>query len=78
MYRLQELRGPMLHLAIWVEACFGVMIFGYNQASVGGVLTNLTFNRQFPLMDTISTTGALREQNSRIQGIITGQRAMTE
>lgn len=62
------LRGSKLNLAIWVEACFGVMIFGYNQASAGGVLAQPTFNTKFPEMDTISTTGATQKQNARIQG----------
>lgn len=63
------LRGSKLHLAIWVEACFGVMIFGYNQASAGGVLADPTFNLQFPEMNTISTSGAQQKQNARIQGM---------
>lgn len=62
------LRGPKLHLAIWAEACFGVMIFGYNQASAGGVLADASFNLQFPQMDTTSTSGAQRAYNAKIQG----------
>lgn len=62
------LRGSRLHFAIWVEACFCVMIFGYNQSSAGGVLSDSTFNLQFPRMNTISTTGSLQKENSRIQG----------
>lgn len=62
------LRGSKLHFAIWMEACFGVMIFGYNQSAAGGVLSDSTFNLQFPRMDTLFTTGALKKENSRIQG----------
>ena len=51
-----------------MEACFGVMIFGYNQSAAGGVLSDSTFNLQFPRMDTLFTTGALKKENSRIQG----------
>lgn len=68
------LRGSKLHLAIWVEACFGVMIFGYNQASAGGVLADTTFNLQFPRMDTISTTGSQQKENARIQGLSSGSK----
>lgn len=68
MARYWGLRGSKLHLAIWVEACFGVMIFGYNQASAGGVLADVTFNKQFPRMDTLTTTGSLQSYNAKIQG----------
>ncbi|KAJ6006236.1 hypothetical protein N7451_004180 [Penicillium sp. IBT 35674x] len=64
------LRGSRLHFAIWVEACFCVMIFGYNQSSAGGVLSDSTFNLQFPRMNTLSTTGSLQKENSRIQGTV--------
>ncbi|KAJ5279832.1 hypothetical protein N7478_005204 [Penicillium angulare] len=70
MARFWGLRGSKLHMAIWMEACFGVMIFGYNQSSAGGVLSDATFNLQFPRMDTLSTTGSLQRYNSRIQGTV--------
>jgi hypothetical protein len=72
MARFWGLRGSKLHLAIWIEACFGVMIFGYNQASAGGVLSDATFNLQFPQMNTISTTGAVQQHNATIQGTLPG------
>lgn len=68
MPRFWNLRGSKLHFAIWAEAFFGVMIFGYNQASAGGVLANKTFNLQFPRIDTISTTGSQQKYNATIQG----------
>lgn len=34
----------------------------------GGLLTLDAFNRQFPQMDTINTTGATKSYNSTIQG----------
>ncbi|KAJ6102953.1 hypothetical protein N7486_005380 [Penicillium sp. IBT 16267x] len=64
------LRGSRLHFAIWVEACFCVMTFGYNQSAAGGVLSDATFNLQFPRMNTLSTTGSLQKENSRIQGTV--------
>lgn len=42
--RFLGLRGSKLHLAIWIEACFGIMTFGYNQGAAGAVLTNVAFN----------------------------------
>ena len=68
MARFWGLRGSKLSLTIWAEACLGVMIFGYNQASAGGVLADVTFNQQFPQMNTLDTVGAQKQHNSRIQG----------
>lgn len=68
MARFWGLQGSKLHLAIWAEAWIGVMIFGYNQASAGGVLADFTFNEQFPRMDTLTTTGSLQSYNAKIQG----------
>ena len=62
------LRGSKLNAAIWGVACFCIMIFGYNQAVAGGVLTTESFQSQFPQMDTIHTTGAQQKYNSTIQG----------
>ena len=62
------LRGSRLAAAIWALAMFAIMSFSYNQAVVGGVLTNPLFNQQFPEMDVISTTGAKQKHNSTIQG----------
>ncbi|KAJ5675153.1 uncharacterized protein N7477_005087 [Penicillium maclennaniae] len=70
MPRFFGLRGSKLHLAIWMEACFAVVIFGYNQASAGGVLGDPTFNLQFPQLNTISTSGSLQKYNARIQGTV--------
>ncbi|KAJ5691230.1 hypothetical protein N7488_011965 [Penicillium malachiteum] len=46
------------------------MIFGYNQSAAGGVLSDSTFNLQFPRMDTLFTTGSLESENSKIQGTV--------
>lgn len=70
MKRFWGLRGRGLNAAIWAMAMFAVMIFGYNQAVAGGVLTTPTFNKQFPKMDVIDTTGAQKHYNSTIQGEI--------
>jgi hypothetical protein len=68
MARFWGLRGSKLAKIIWAQACLGVMIFGYNQASAGGVLPDASFNNQFPQMNTIDTVGAQKQHNSRIQG----------
>ncbi|KIY03450.1 uncharacterized protein Z520_00141 [Fonsecaea multimorphosa CBS 102226] len=70
MKRFWGLRGRWLNAAIWALAMFAVMIFGYNQAVAGGVLTTASFNRAFPKMDVIDTTGAQKHYNSTIQGTV--------
>jgi hypothetical protein len=64
------LRGTKLHAAVWVESFFGVIIFGYNQSSMGGVLSFDNFERQFPQINTLTTKGAERAENARIQGTL--------
>lgn len=71
MKRYLGLTGSKLNAAIWGVSCFAVMIFGYNQAAAGGVLTTLAFNEEFPKMDTLNTTGAQKHHNSLIQGSMT-------
>ncbi len=68
MKRFWGLRGRWLNAAIWALAMFAIMIFGYNQAVAGGVLTTASFNRQFPEMDVIDATGPQKHYNSTIQG----------
>lgn len=51
-----RLRGPRLSAAVWAISCFCVIIFAYNAAVVGGVLGVVSFQRQFPQMDTIGTS----------------------
>ena len=68
MPRFWGLKHGKLHAAIWAEACVCVTIFGYNQAAGGGVVAFPAFVKQFPIMDTIDTTGAKQRYNSTIQG----------
>lgn len=68
MKRFWGLRGRRLNAAIWALSMFAIMIFGYNQAVAGGVLTTASFNRQFPKMDVIDATGSQKHYNSTIQG----------
>ncbi len=68
MTRFWGLRGSKLNAAIWGEACFAVIIFGYNQSAAGGVLGDAIFAERFPALDTLNTTGAQKRHNSTIQG----------
>jgi len=68
MAKYWGLKGHGLHRAIWALAMWAVIIFGYNQASAGGVLTTPSFNKQFPRIDTIDTSGQQKHNNSTIQG----------
>lgn len=63
------LSGSGLRIAIWMEACFAVMIFGYNSASAGGVLGLPKFNEEFPAIDTTNVPEDQRHHNSTIQGM---------
>ena len=60
-----ELRGRSLSMAVWGVAMWAILIFGYNQASAGGVLGMPSFLKQFPQLDT---TGTHSEAKSAIQG----------
>ena len=53
MQRYWGLKGSGLNAAIWGLSCFCIMIFGYNQAVAGGVLTTKSFQAQFPEINTI-------------------------
>lgn len=44
--------------------------FGYNQAGLGGLLTEDNWVRIFPQIDTVNTTGATKSSNSTLQGFV--------
>lgn len=68
MQKYWGLRGHSMHMAVWAVSCVAIMIFGYNQAAAGGALAMKDFQRQFPQMDTIDTTGQQQKHNATIQG----------
>jgi hypothetical protein len=70
MGRYWGLRGKKLSAAIWTVSMFAIMIFGFNQAVAGGLLALESFNREFPQMDTVDTTGHTQSHNSTIQGML--------
>ncbi|KAJ5239283.1 hypothetical protein N7468_003902 [Penicillium chermesinum] len=65
------LRGnALIRAAVWLIVCPTFTCYGYNMSVAGGLLTLDTFNTQFPRMDTIHTEGALKHENSNIQGTV--------
>lgn len=69
MAKYWGLRGSKLNAAIWGVSCFCIMIFGYNQAVAGGLLTTPSFQEQFPEIDTINATGPEEAHRAQIQGL---------
>lgn len=57
-----------LQLALIVAPSF--ILFGYNQAGIGGLLTEADWVKTFPEIDTVNTTGAEKSKKSTIQGAV--------
>src|ERR1700750_710850 len=72
------LKGRSLHAAIWAEACFLIIIFGYNQAAAGGVLTHKSFRKQFPTIDVIDAPKSRKEHQSTIEGFVLPTRVFVQ
>lgn len=60
--------NALLRAAVMLVVCPTFTCYGYNMSVAGGLLTLSAFNKQFPQMDTINTTGAQKSENSQIQG----------
>lgn len=70
MNKYMGLRGAALNRAIIglvVWPAFGC--YAYNLAVFGGLLTLQSFVETFPSLDTVNTTGAKQNFNSKIQGL---------
>ncbi|RKF78695.1 Sugar transporter STL1 [Golovinomyces cichoracearum] len=66
-----NLRGRYLSLAqIAFVVAPSFILFGYNQAGIGGLLSLPSWTSTFPALDTTNTTGALKSKNATNQGII--------
>jgi sugar porter (SP) family MFS transporter len=66
-------RGKKLKLFILVLVVApSFILFGYNNGSTGGLFGLPSFNKQFPAINTVTTTGAALSQASRIKGVVTG------
>lgn len=63
-------RGRSLHLAQIAFAVFPCFfLFGYNQVTVGGLISFSGFTELFPQLDTKHVTGSLKSHRSVIQGV---------
>ncbi|KAI8630789.1 general substrate transporter [Xylariaceae sp. FL1651] len=67
-FGLQGSALSRLQLALIV--CPAFVLFGYNQAGLGGLLTEENWVKTFPGIDTVSSTGAEKSQKSTIQGVV--------
>ena len=64
------LRGEALSLVrILMVVVPSFFLYGYNQSAIGGVLNFGPFTKQFPRINTSTTTGAHKAENARIQGV---------
>ncbi|GKT40645.1 sugar transporter STL1 [Colletotrichum spaethianum] len=57
-------------LQIALVVCPAFILFGYNQAGLGGLLTSEDWVKTFPEIDTVNTTGATKNANSTLQGFV--------
>ncbi|KAF8853442.1 general substrate transporter [Acephala macrosclerotiorum] len=65
------LRGERLALArVLLVVVPSFFLFGYNQSAIGGLLNFTPFVEQFPRINTATTKGAQKADNSRIQGTV--------
>ncbi|PVH80668.1 MFS sugar transporter [Cadophora sp. DSE1049] len=71
MFFLFGLRGKSLGVGLVRSVIFpAYVLFGYNNAVCGGLLNLPSWIETFPRIDTLTTTGALKKDNSRIQGTV--------
>jgi hypothetical protein len=68
MARHFGLRGQALERAlIWAVILPSYVLFGYNNALAGGLLSLPSFVATFPRIDTLNTTGDTKTSNARVQ-----------
>jgi MFS family permease len=58
----------VLQIALIVAPSF--ILFGYNQAGIGGLLTLADWVKTFPEIDTVNATGAEKSRKSTVQGAV--------
>jgi len=64
-------RGKALAAAqIWILIFPAYVLFGFNNGVAGGLLSMPYFVKQFPRINTVTTTGVVKTENSRIQGTV--------
>ncbi|TVY82881.1 Sugar transporter STL1 [Lachnellula suecica] len=65
------LRGKHLDAAmIWAVIMPAYILFGYNNAVAGGLLSLPAWIETFPRINTYTTTGDVKTNNSRVQGTV--------
>ncbi|KAH9896163.1 general substrate transporter [Xylariomycetidae sp. FL2044] len=65
------LQGETLsRLQIALIVCPSFILFGYNQAGIGGLLTEDDWVKTFPEIDTVNSEGAEKSHKSTIQGVV--------
>lgn len=57
-----------LQTALIVAPSF--ILFGYNQAGIGGLITEDDWSATFPQIDTVHTSGSEKSKNSTLQGFV--------
>ncbi|KAF4999880.1 hypothetical protein FDECE_11379, partial [Fusarium decemcellulare] len=58
----------ILQLALIVGPAF--VLFGYNQAGIGGLLTEEDWVKTFPEIDTVNSEGSEKSKKSTLQGFV--------
>ncbi|KFZ23958.1 hypothetical protein V502_01565 [Pseudogymnoascus sp. VKM F-4520 (FW-2644)] len=68
---MSPFRGHKLSVAqIALIVAPSFILFGYNQAGVGGLLSLPDWTKTFPEIDTSHTTGTVKSHNATIQGVV--------
>lgn len=68
---LFNLRGSALRSAqTWAAIFPGYILFGWNNAVAGPLLDLQSWTETFPEIDTVNTTGHVKEHNAKIQGTV--------
>ncbi|KAI1084841.1 general substrate transporter [Whalleya microplaca] len=60
----------LARLQIALIVCPAFVLFGYNQAGIGGLLTEPDWVDTFPEIDTVNSTGADKSKKSTLQGFV--------
>lgn len=68
---LFNLRGPaLLSAQTWAAILPAYILFGWNNAVAGPLLDLPSWVQTFPKIDTVNTTGHLKDHNAKLQGTV--------
>ncbi|TGO34046.1 hypothetical protein BHYA_0215g00240 [Botrytis hyacinthi] len=71
MTKFFGLRGQALHRAmLWAVIMPAYVLFGYNNAVAGGLLSLPAWIKTFPELNTLTVIGTQKTNNSRLQGTV--------